>query len=47
MFTALIENVEPGENLHPGAYSQGESGLELYNLDTDIGESKIYQNNSH
>ena len=31
--------VKPGENLYPGAYSQGESGLELYNLDTDIGES--------
>ena len=34
------ENVEPGENLHPGAYSQGRSGLELYDLDTDIEESK-------
>ena len=33
------ENVEPGENLHPGAYSQGKSGLELYDLDTDIEES--------
>ena len=33
------ENVEPGENLHPGAYSQGRSGLELYDLDTDIEES--------
>ena len=34
------ENVDPGENLHPGAYSQGRSGLELYDLDTDIGESR-------
>ena len=34
------ENVEPGENLHPGAYSQGRSGLELYDLDTDIRESR-------
>jgi len=33
------QGVKPGENLYPGAYSQGESGLELYNLDTDIGES--------
>ena len=33
------DNVEPGENLHPGAYSQGRSGLELYDLDTDIEES--------
>jgi len=34
------ENVEPGENLHPGAYSQGKSGLELYDLDTDIEERR-------
>jgi arylsulfatase len=34
------ENVEPGENLHPGAYSQGRSGLELYDLDTDIEEKR-------
>ena len=34
------ENVEPGENLHPGAYSQGKSGLELYDLDTDIEETR-------
>jgi len=34
------ENVEPGENLHPGEYSQGRSGLELYDLDTDIRESR-------
>ena len=33
------QGVKPGENLYPGAYSQGKSGLELYNLDTDIGES--------
>ena len=34
------ENVEPGENLHPGTYSQGRSGLELYDLDIDIEESR-------
>ena len=34
------ENVDPGENLHPGAYSQGQSGLELYDLDTDIEEKR-------
>ena len=32
------ENVEPGENLYPGPYGKGEAGLELYNLDSDIGE---------
>ena len=32
------DNVKPGENLHPGAYSQGRAGLELYNLESDIGE---------
>ena len=32
------DNVIPGENLHPGAYSQGKAGLELYNLESDIGE---------
>ena len=31
-------NVKPGENLHPGAYSQGKAGLELYNLESDMGE---------
>ena len=31
-------NVKPGENLHPGAYSQGKAGLELYDLESDIGE---------
>ena len=34
------ENVTPGKNLHPGAYSKGRSGLELYDLKTDISESK-------
>ena len=33
------KNVKPGENLHPGAYSQGKAGLELYDLELDIGES--------
>ena len=33
------KNVKPGENLHPGAYSQGRAGLELYNLESDIGET--------
>ena len=32
-------NVKPGENLHPGAYSQGKAGLELYDLESDIGET--------
>jgi len=32
-------NVEPGENLHPGAYGKGIAGLELYNLNNDIGET--------
>jgi len=32
------EGVAPGENLHPGPYNKGESGLELYDLNTDIGE---------
>ena len=32
------ENVEPGKNLYPGPYGKGEAGLELYNLDSDIGE---------
>ena len=32
-------NVEPGENLHPGAYGKGTSGLELYDLKKDIGET--------
>ncbi|MFL2982796.1 MAG: sulfatase-like hydrolase/transferase [Candidatus Neomarinimicrobiota bacterium] len=30
--------VEPGENLHPGPYNTGKSGLELYDLDNDMGE---------
>ena len=34
------ENVTPGKNLHPGEYSKGRSGLELYNLKKDISESK-------
>ena len=34
------EGVEPGENLHPGPYNRGKSGLELYNLVEDIGEKK-------
>jgi len=33
------KNVKPGENLHPGAYAQGRAGLELYNLETDLGET--------
>ncbi len=32
-------NVKPGENLHPGPYGQGKSGLELYDLMSDIGET--------
>ena len=32
------EGVEPGENLHPGPYNRGKSGLELYDLESDIGE---------
>lgn len=31
--------VEPGMDGMPGPYSQGQSGLELYKLDEDIGES--------
>ena len=31
--------VEPGRDGLPGPYSQGEAGLELYNLTEDIGES--------
>ena len=34
------ENVEPGNNLFPGPYGKGKSGLELYNLEWDIGERK-------
>ncbi|MCB9503814.1 MAG: sulfatase-like hydrolase/transferase [Deferribacteres bacterium] len=32
------ENVEPGRDGFPGPYGKGETGLALYNLDTDIGE---------
>ncbi len=32
-------NVEPGENLFPGKYGKGTAGLELYNLEKDIGET--------
>lgn len=32
------KGVEPGENLHPGPYNKGQSGLELYDLSNDIGE---------
>ena len=31
--------VEPGENLYPGLYGKGKAGLELYNLNNDIGET--------
>ena len=34
------EGVEPGEDLHPGPYNRGRSGLELYDLINDIGERK-------
>ena len=34
------KGVEPGENLHPGPYNKGQSGLELYDLRNDIGETK-------
>ncbi|MFL3007141.1 MAG: discoidin domain-containing protein [Candidatus Neomarinimicrobiota bacterium] len=34
------ENVEPGKNLFPGPYGKGKSGLELYNLEQDIGEKE-------
>ena len=33
------KGVEPGENLHPGPYNKGQSGLELYDLSNDIGET--------
>ena len=33
------ENVQPGENLHPGPYGKGKAGLELYDLNNDIGET--------
>ena len=33
------KGVEPGGNLHPGPYNKGQSGLELYNLSNDIGET--------
>jgi hypothetical protein len=33
------KNVKPGENLHPGAYAQARAGLELYNLEEDLGET--------
>jgi arylsulfatase len=32
-------NVEPGKNLHPGPYGKGIAGLELYDLEYDIGET--------
>ena len=32
-------NVEPGKNLHPGPYGRGIAGLELYDLEYDIGET--------
>jgi len=32
------EGVEPGKNGLPGPYAQGETGLELYDLENDIGE---------
>ncbi len=31
--------VEPGRGGHPGPYAQGECGLELYDLATDLGET--------
>ncbi len=34
------ENVEPGQNLFPGPYGKGKAGLELYDLESDIGERK-------
>jgi len=34
------EGVEPGENGLPGPYGRGETELELYNLDDDIGERR-------
>ena len=34
------ENVEPGKNLFPGPYGKGNAGLELYDLESDIGERK-------
>ena len=34
------ENVEPGKNLFPGPYGKGTAGLELYDLESDIGERK-------
>ena len=33
------KGVEPGKNLHPGPYNKGQSGLELYDLSNDIGET--------
>ena len=32
-------NVDPGENLYPGPYGKGKAGLELYDLNNDIGET--------
>jgi len=34
------EGVEPGRNGHPGPYAKGRSGLELYDLQTDRGETQ-------
>ena len=33
------KGVKPGEDLHPGPYNKGQSGLELYDLSNDIGEN--------
>ncbi len=33
------EGVEPGRNGHPGPYARGKSGLELYDLAADLGET--------
>jgi len=34
------EGVEPGKNGLPGPYAHGETGLELYDLENDIGEKR-------
>ncbi len=34
------EGVEPGKNGLPGPYARGETGLELYDLENDIGERR-------
>ena len=34
------KGVEPGKDGHPGPYSSGTTGTELYDLEKDIGETE-------